>query len=302
MTYRPQRAASSPTAPEGSQPDDDQPDYSKKKWVVILGVICLAVGTLIAAWQVGKEFIPRPTTIAERQPSSDEAIPAPSRNPPLLVEAVADLRSTLGGGDFAVAKEITLAPSDQQALSGRGKSRGAYGQWLKNMRAAAISPATTTITIVGNWDEEVSISDINLHPECDSKYRGTYFATHTAGGGDTGRIGFSLDDPDPVAREVAFNAGVGTITNVNYFEANTITLQQYESTTLSLWMFSSTLECRFDMEIEIATSRGRFLQHIDEPSSSPFRITPAPKNTADFAKTYVEEMSTSGRTHWREKR
>lgn len=302
MVYQPRRLFGRARRSDDPEVQDNRRDYSKSIQIVVVGLIIAAVSAAAAAWPSIRQMLENAQQADTQQPSL-QAQPAPTRNPPILLTEVSGLDSSVGAGDLALPTDTPLTATDLEALKNRASNRDQYSAWAVQRKAAAISPAHSSITVMGNWDEEINIRSIEVVKACAPPVPGTYLRAYSQGSGESARIGLDLDAPESRPMEVAFGAGGPVITQDDYFSRHTLTLRKGETTTLSIWAFSTRLKCSFKLSILVASSDGFYRVEVPQPSGFPNSVTPGFNSvgTHGFRRAYQEElMEDSGSFTWRE--
>jgi hypothetical protein len=300
MVYLPRRLFGRARRSDDPEVPNKRRDYSKSIQVVIIGLVIAAVGAAAAAWPSIRHILEDSQQANTQQPGL-QAQPAPAKNPPVLLTAVTGLDSSVGGGDLALPTDTPLNATDLEALKERASNRDHYSEWAIQRNAAAISPAHSSITVMGNWDQEVNIRSMEVVKVCAPPVPGTYLRVASEGSGEAARIGLDLDSPEPAPREVVFGAGGPLITQDDYFSRHTLTLQKGETTTLSVWVFSSHLKCSFQLSILVASASGVYRVEVPQPSHFPNSVTPGISSVGvrGFKRAYKEEfVEGSGSYDW----
>jgi hypothetical protein len=152
-------------------------------------------------------------------------------------------------------------------------STSVFSPWYAEHEGTAVDFGTTTFTVRGNAKESVRIVDLRVLKDCAAPLDGTFFRGYSQGSGDTLRIGFDLDAPDPVARQLGFSSSKGLfVTEDHYFDIKTVTLAPGEQETFTVGALTKLHSCTFSLRMFVATASGTFYQDIDQ-NGQPFRVT-----------------------------
>lgn len=218
---------------------------------------------------------------------------APTEYPPVLVRTARGLASIIVGGDVAsrqVVAQPSIVPFTDEWTTLEGE-----------MNVAEVSPATLTIAIVGNWNEDLSIVDFRMNPKCGAPYDGTYFAIPSQGGESVTELGFNLDSPQGDFARIVEN---GRPTDRRYFDEFQITIGRGEVETFVFTLTTNRQHCTVSPELTIASNAGTFNYTLPMPADFQDSITAAPSNDneIEFKATYVGEFQMNGSnmvTVWR---
>jgi hypothetical protein len=147
-------------------------------------------------------------------------------------------------------EEIQVTPLDDDLLSGKviHSARTADDQGL----VSAIG-ITALIRAVGNRSGLVRIIDIQVLKTCSAPLRGTMFFVPPQGALFTVGMGFDLDNPNPVAREihnVGATYGIQRL-GASYFASQEYDLKLGEPVTLALTAQTARYFCRFSFELDL---------------------------------------------------
>jgi hypothetical protein len=199
--------------------------------------------------------------------------PAQPDDPPVLIESVSRLRGNLAGHDFVLPQAPGFGSAELREFNKEiFPDSGKFNDWYSAGEASASESGLVTLTIRGNWDERVRISDIVVHKKCGPPLTGGYFAGYSQGSGDTIRVGINLDDPSPVPEEMAQTAQGLTPTGDDFFAVNTVELEPGKLETLTVGVFTKLYACSFSLDLLTATSKGTFTQDVNDLGRS-FRVT-----------------------------
>jgi hypothetical protein len=132
----------------------------------------------------------------------------------------------------------------------------------------------TTITLHGNSQKKVRITDIKAIKECQKPFDGTYLVGYTQGAPeDTIKLGINLDAPEPIVQEMVWTAAHGfEPVGESYFLLKTIAIAPGESLTLTIGARTDRYACTFTLRMFVATSAGTVYQDIDN-HGKPFGVT-----------------------------
>jgi hypothetical protein len=199
--------------------------------------------------------------------------PASSSSPPILVESVTELTSISGDGSIALPRPLQMTAAELATFNkGVVPNSSRYSAWYASHDGAAVSFGLTTVTLRGNMEESVHIADMKVLKNCGRPFTGTYFQGYTQGSGETTRIGFDLDSPDPIPQQMAITGNGLTPLGVNFFAQEYISLAPGETTTLAIGAFTTHYACSFRLQMIVATSHGAFSEVIDY-HGQPFIVT-----------------------------
>ncbi|WLS43261.1 hypothetical protein Q3V37_17735 [Micromonospora profundi] len=245
-----------------------------------------------------------PKIVASVDPSP---MPAPATSPPVLVENLTSMRSNDATRDFVLPRPLEMTEARLEEFN-RARAEQSFdeGTWFPGQEAAAVNFGTMTLTLRGNADEQIRITEMRALKRCSEPLSGTYFRGYSQGSGDTLKIGFDMDDPNPVAQRLGYSGSRGLFpTGESFFDMSVVTLEPGEKETLLIGAFTKRQSCTFTIRLVVSTSRGTFFQDIDQ-GGRPFRITavaPAQHDGAPlsgYRRVYaylVEPDGTGGR--WR---
>ena len=238
-----------------------------------LTVLAVASVLAVAAVVVVPRLLADPGVASGRPAPNTVPVPASSSSPPILVESVTDLLSVSGDGSLALplplrmtAGELAIFNNDIVGNSAR------YSAWYEGHDGAAVNFGVTTVTLRGNASEKVRIADMKVLKNCRSPFDGTYFQGYTQGSGDTVKVGFNLDAPDPIPQQMAITGNGLTPLGTNFFDQEYISLAPGETETLAIGAFTKHYACSFRLQMIIATPDGTFSENIDN-HGKPFTVT-----------------------------
>jgi hypothetical protein len=185
------------------------------------------------------------------------------------------MKSQEGDVRFALPEEVKMSASELAQFNQNTvlKSRD-FSSWYAEHGGVPIGVGLTTITLRGNDEEAVRITDMQVLKDCTSPYTGTYFGGYTAGAPEVNiRLGVDLDSPRPTIKELAFTGARGLhAVGPDYFTLNTIELAPGEIETLTIGALTQRYSCSFTLRIIVATANDSYYQDIDY-YGQPFKIT-----------------------------
>jgi hypothetical protein len=238
--------------------------------------------------------------------------PASSSSPPVVIESVSRMVShQYPPGTMVLARPLSMSSSQLAAFDTDIYPDSAkFAAW-----AATYQPITnfdqgiTTVTLVGNWNEPVHVSDIHVLKSCGPPLQGTYFRGYSQGGGGGGtiQIGLNLDEAQPVPEEMAQVAGRGLIPDgSDFFAVRSIDLKKGESVALAIAASTTRYSCSFSLQLDIATVEGVFTEIVDN-GAAPFTVTATARPTSggapysgyqDAYALYPDASGSTGPPHW----
>jgi hypothetical protein len=238
-------------------------------FIVLASVAILAVPLTIA----GVKISTAPGSQTGKAAPNTVPMPASSTSPPVEVESVTNLKSITGDGSLALSNTLIMTKNQLQEFNTRDTmNSAAYEAWYRNIGASAIDFGVTGITLRGNYKTAVRIADMKVIKDCQAPLNGTYFQGYSQGEGDTVKIGFNLDAPDPIPQQLAITGNGLTPLGINYFDQEYISLAPGESITLTVGAFTKHYACHFRIQLMIATPDGTFTEDIDN-HGEPFTVT-----------------------------
>jgi hypothetical protein len=268
----------------------------------LIAAAAITVGTTLALNARSSADQQQPLHTADTRPESSPSVsrvpagttpkPASSASPPVVVEGVTGPVSDLAGRDFALPEELRMSAAELKRFNTRvAADSTAFASWYADHRGTVVESGTITVTLRGNDAEEVRISDIDVRKKCGPPLDGTYFQGHSAGTGDTVRVAFDLDSPNPFPER---RTRSGQPTGRNYFNEKTLSLKRGERETLSVSVYSERFRCSFTLELVVVTSHGVFTQRIDR-QGDPFVLTAQARSSEDspfagYKAAYQEDL------------
>ncbi|MEU6025166.1 hypothetical protein [Micromonospora sp. NPDC047134] len=249
-------------------------DQSIKGWYWIPALVALVVAASAGTYAV----LDRPSTepLADARPRivasvDPNPVPAPAASPPVLVESITPMESNVATRDFVLPRSVEITNAQLETL-GPGQLISETG-WFREQEGTAVDFGTFTMTLRGNADEQVRITEMRVVKSCAGPLSGTYFYGYSQGSGDTLKIGFDMDDPSPIAQRLGYSESRGFFpTGEPYFSLKPVTLDPGEKETLLIGAFTKRQSCTFTLRLVVSTSSGAFFQDIDQ-GGRPFRIT-----------------------------
>jgi hypothetical protein len=125
------------------------------------------------------------------------------------------------------------------------------------------------VTVTGNADGIVTISNIQIVKACSAPLTGTLFSNPSQG--IDGTIGLAFDLSSPIA--YARSTDGYLISNNNFFEGNVVTLAQGETHTFTFKVLLSGYDyCSFTFQMAVATPTGPVTETIND-NGEPFQLT-----------------------------
>ncbi|MCC9710212.1 hypothetical protein E4N62_36095 [Streptomyces sp. MNU76] len=276
------------TQPPGGSNDRKRPQPVNPRTVFLS--ILSAMALTVAATVGGYKWI---SSDGDKPPKVDPvAQPADASSLPVAVVGISDIVPA-PVGSFALAEKLDMSDEELAQFNTNVYSQTAgYSSWFKENEAVPVdsqdfSPIAT-ITLSGNLQEEVRITNMKVIKECGPPLGGTYFSPFSQGSPDNLSIGFNLDEGDPIPQDTSSEPrGTGE----SFFNSHPITLEPGEKETLSLGFFSQQYFCEFTLRLFVATSGGSIYQDIDasgknrdlENTSTPFSLTALPSGNSNTA-------------------
>lgn len=245
--------------------------------IAVLAVVAvLAVGAPV----VVQRLLADPGSTSGKSAPDTTPVAASSSSPPILVESVAELKSISDDGSLALPQPLRMTSAELAAFNNNVVANSsAYSAWYARHDGAAVDFGITTVTLRGNARESVRIADMKVLKNCRSPFDGTYFQGYTQGSGDTIKIGFDLDSPDPIPQQMALTGRGLTPLGVNFFDQTYVALAPGENITLAIGAFTKHYACSFRLQMIVATSYGTFSENIDN-HGQPFIVTARAAPTA----------------------
>ncbi|NKE55393.1 hypothetical protein FXN61_00530 [Lentzea sp. PSKA42] len=193
---------------------------------------------------------------------------------PIKIQDITTFRNSARDHRF-VLSDVVAEPPRVLALRDEVPSSGGEGfhSWFDKHGGTALESGFTNITVQGNSAKPVRITDIKIATECSPPISGTFLMGYTQGGGrETIKIGFNLDNPNPIPEQMTLlNDGLQG-SGVNYFAGQTIELASGETEVLTVGAYTKRQHCKFKLKLVVATEKGSFLQEIDS-SGKKFEVT-----------------------------
>ncbi|MCU1679264.1 MAG: hypothetical protein JWQ81_3 [Amycolatopsis sp.] len=272
------------------KPDDVHAEWTAAKprtvgrgvVAVVLGaVVALSVGVTVAITTLGGGAGPET---------------APPGAPPLKVQGVTAFKASSQDGRLVLPDAVTMSAAEASSL-GEATSEGGsnFDKWYAaHGGGTALDSGFTNITVQNTRSDPVRITDMKVLKDCTAPLNGTALQRYTqGGGGETVKVGFDLDAPDPLPQQMAMTSSGLMGMGVNYFAAETVTLTPGQAQTITVGAFTATRHCRFTFRMVVATSDGSFTQDVDA-GSKPFEVsaTARPASPAHpysgYRKAYVQ--------------
>lgn len=243
--------------------------HARLGWIAgLLGATLTATGIIVAVMlATGDSQVTAPPrtavpTTSTRPPELD-ARAAPVSSRPVLVESVSALESRSGDGTFALPAALDMTPAALADFNDNIVTDSTdYAAWYRQHSGAAVDFGVATITLRGNAKEAVRVVDLRVIKRCGRPLTGTFFAGYSQGSGDTVKLGFDLDAPDPSAKVMASTSRGLFALSESFFATKTVELAPGELVTLSVGAFTKRYACRFTLRLFVATSTGLLWQPI----------------------------------------
>jgi hypothetical protein len=184
------------------------------------------------------------------------------------------MRSNAAEGHFVLPEPLAMSAAELATFNRTVQLHSSENSsWFAAHNATAVDFGVTRFTLQGNSDESVRIADLRVVKDCAAPLDGTFFQGYSQGSGDTLKIGFDLDAPDPGAQALGYSSGKGLFpTGDRYFDVKTVTLAPGEQETFLIGAFTKRSSCTFRIRVIVATRSGTFYQDIDQ-NGRPFRVT-----------------------------
>jgi hypothetical protein len=268
--------------------------------VAILVVLILTVTATVAV----QHLFSHQDGASSKSSVNPSPIPASSSSPPVQVQNVTEFRSIANDKSYVLRENITMSPADLAKFNAEvGASSEAFSSWHAKHGGVALDFGFTNITLRGNTDDTVRITDMKVLKDCHEPFNGTFLQGYTQGGGEeTIKVGFDLDSPEPIPQEMAVTSTRGLHPlDANYFSTNTISLAPGETETITIGAFTKQHSCTFRFRLIIATPDGSFSQDIDY-NGKPFEVTAkvAPVKTELPFSGYRTAYVQNGNLQWEE--
>jgi hypothetical protein len=258
--------------------------YARRNWILgvvtaVITALGIAISLVVASKGSDDHAARTPAEVASsnaaarRQPDLTPR-PASPASPPVLVESVTQIQSESGDGSFALPDPLVMGTAALANFNGRIVTDStSYSTWFRQHKGAAVNFGITAITLRGNANETVRLADLRVDKSCHRPLAGAFFVGYTQGSGNTVRMGFNLDTPNPDPQTMALTAARGLFPlGENYFAGRTIQLSPGEMMTLSIGAFTKLYDCTFKFRLFVATSHGELYETIDD-NGRPFQVT-----------------------------
>ncbi|MBQ1089646.1 hypothetical protein [Streptomyces sp. B93] len=271
------------TQPSVDSDDRKQPQPANPRTVFlsILSAVALIITTIVGAYKwissdAGES--PEPGPVAQ---------PADPSSLPVKVVNMVDIKPA-PVGSFVLAENLDFSDEELAEFNTNVYAQTErHSSWFKEHQAIPVDSRAynprATITLIGNLQEEIRITDMKVIKDCRPPLDGTFFSPFdpegtTSPGPKIPRIAFNLDEGDPAPQDANKEPrGNGE----SYFGSRTITLRYGESETLGLGFFSQQYFCKFTLRLFVATSKGSVYQDIDasgenrdlKSTTTPFSLT-----------------------------
>ena len=233
-------------------------------WIgTFAGTAALATASVIGA-RIGQN-IPSPVAGA-----------AARTGPPVIVESVGPLLP-FEDYSYVVPRKLELAPAQLAAMNRRvGVSVSDYAGWFSQHGGILAHQGTISITVRGNANGRVTISDMELVKHCRGPllHGATLFYSPTQGGGafNTDQIGYNLDSQVSAGQ---FVPGEGTRASAggNYFSRKVVVLSPGEPQTFSIFVTTTQHYCQFYFQLHTATPDGHPVTEDIKDGGQLFQLT-----------------------------
>lgn len=253
---------------------------ARRGWIVgLLGAIFTAASIIVAVMlATGDERAVAPpgtavATTGKRAPALD-ARPAPVSSPPVLIESVSLLESRSADGTFVLADRLNMTPDVLADFNDHVVADSArYAAWYRQHSGAAVDFGVATITLRGNAKEAVRLVDLRVIKRCGRPLTGSFFAGYSQGSGETIKLGFDLDAPDPSAKVMASTSRGLFALAESFFATKTVELSPGELVTLSVGAFTKRYACKFTLKLFVNTSTGLLWQSVASRGNEPFIVS-----------------------------
>jgi hypothetical protein len=227
---------------------------------ILAAAVALTVGATVAIAMLGGD--------------SDTPEAASPDAPPVKVQDVTTFKTSKQDGKLVLPAVVTMTPTEVGSFKdGTASTSATFQEWYGRHGGVALNSGFTNITVQGNDRDPVRITDMKVLKNCGHPVDGTVLQGYTQGGGeDTVKIGFDLDQPDPIPERMALVTsglmGLGT----NYFADRTVVLARGESQTITVGAYTRHSHCKFTFRLVVATSNGTFTQDVDA-GGRPFEVS-----------------------------
>lgn len=205
--------------------------------------------------------------------------PSPSptdTGPPVIVESAGPMQNWQDYS-FVFQHEFPLSTSQLAAMNKAvAPSPSAYSEWFDKNGAAVANQGLISVTIAGNSDAPVTVSDMEVVKQCQAPLSGgTLFFSPTGGAGPfpVPQVYFDLDSAMTVGQYRGVPGPPGRPTDGgNFFAKKAINLSFHEPATLSIYVTTYHQFCQFTFQMHIATIHGPVTEDITN-NGGPFQIT-----------------------------
>lgn len=244
---------------------------SRRKVIVLLAIATVAV-VAVTTFVVYDPF--RTSAGPSDTSGGSGPVPVPASSPLVAVENVTGMNSLDGDLRFVTPTPTTMSPAQLTSFNSDVILKSAnFSPWYAGHGAVPVDVGVATVTFRDSTSETVRITNIEAVKDCKAPYTGTIFTGYKQGGpSGTVKIGMNLDDPQPVARELAVTSEGLTPFGPGYFLTNTLDVAPGDLTTITLGAFTKHYGCSFKLRLTIVTSHGSYYQDIDD-AGRPFLVT-----------------------------
>jgi|GEM_PF-4945208 len=250
---------------------------SRRTTITAVAIVCIVAVAVSIAIDLLSSGAPSGSDTATSTPlaaPNASVVPAPASALPVLVTGVSPVVPNEAAHSFVLPTALSMGSSDlAQFSSSIYPNSDAFSSWYSAHGGLAVDSGLITVTVRGNSDSTVRITDIKVQKTCQKPHGGTYFQGSSQGARDTFKIGFDLDAATPIPQKMASTSASAFFpTGENYFASESLELARGETQTLTLGAFTKRYACKFSFQLIVATPSGTFSEPI-VTSGKQFELT-----------------------------
>lgn len=196
--------------------------------------------------------------------------------PPVAIEAVGAMQPW-EDYSYVLPGRLVLTSGQLAAMNDRVASSPAlYADWFLNHGGVIANRGIIDITVRGNADGPVTITDMQVIKNCSRPLiGGTLFYSPSTGAGPfvTDQIGFDLGQLVTIGQYLPAPGPHELSAGGNFFAKKVITLSPGEPQTLSAFVTVENEYCSFEFQLHVATPAGRPVTETITDNGKPFQMT-----------------------------
>ena len=202
---------------------------------------------------------------------------AARHGPPVKIDSVAVLRTTVQAGTFVFQRAIYLSQSELDELNQFQLGTSGYINWFRSRGGVDPDSSNVQLVVEGNASKPVRIINISLIKDCQAPLSGSLFLNPPAGSASSILIDFNLDSPASIAQ---------TASGQDYFPRYTISLRPGEVQVIQISSVTARYYCRYSIQLDALVGAHTVIETVTN-DGKPFQVSATYNSNARYHVLYA---------------